>query len=691
MPKVKSIHKPSYQRKLANVAVQNELEQICHGAQAVNQHVPEPFNTEAPDRHEEAPLVDDAIVEAEEILIHENAEQDLGVNNQEPEISSSESESEASVNSAADSSDPDDGYVDMDDDLNFQSNIAVWSIQYGITSSATNALLSILRQRHLFLPKDSRTLKKTPTFTQTKRLVNGQYVHVGVEKSVILKMEQGLVPGCNSVDLKVFTDGVKFYKSVNHEGWPILFSSDSFIDSSPGVIGLFYGVGKPNRIGDFLEDYIEEVQHIKDEGIWFRGRNFPINIKFYLADAPARAYLKSTMGHTSAHGCERCDQEGDFIGFQTYQSTVGNLRTDQSFDLRLDAEHHHEDISPLAALETRFISQFPLDPMHLIDLGIFKRFLQYVFRRSPLNIRMTGNDIERFDQLLTLLSDYTPVEFKRKPTLSRLNRWKATEFGLVFKYLGLVIFSVVLKDEVYNVFLLLHSAVFIYSNDDLIRILLDSAKQFATQFVQYSAQLFGPQFIVYNEHSFLHLGDDVERYGKLSNFSAYPFESMLGRMKHLILSPSKPLQQIHRRLTEKASVEARAKRNRADDRFSIEHTNGPVGNLIVQAQYAKYECKGCTLYVSEPNNCVLFSDGKYGLVQNLVRCEDGVKRLLARTFNGTADLYNYPLPSSDLGIVILSNLEECLTTYLFSDILSKCFYMPLREGAHVAVPLNHML
>ncbi|KAK3923597.1 5'-nucleotidase SurE [Frankliniella fusca] len=459
-----------------------------------------------------------------------------------------------------------------------------------------------------------------------------------------------------------------------------LVAGKSFRDKSPGIFGLFFGTGKPNTIEDYLQDYKDEIRILIDEGILFRGRNYPVSVEFYLADAPARAYLKCIVGHTSAHGCERCDQEGDYLRFQTFPSEIGTLRTDQSFDNRRDPEHHQEVISPLAELETKFISQFPLDPLHLVDLGIFKRFLKYVMRRGPLNARMRRDDLDRFSQLLTLLGDYIPVEFNRKPTLARVAKWKATEFGMVFKYLGLVMFSVVFKDEVFRLYLLLHSAVFICSNDDLITLHFDNAKQFATQFVQYSAQLFGPDFIVYNVHSFLHLADDVQMYGKLSNFSAYPFEGMLGGLKNFILSPAKPLQQLHRRLEEKAKCEARVKRRRADAHLSIQHRNGPViGNLNVRTQYSKLETTFCTLYTSQPNNCVRFSDGKYGLIQNFLACGDGVNRILARTFQTTEDLYEYLLFSSELGIVTLSDLEENLSPYIFSEILFKCFLMPLEE------------
>ena len=44
--------------------------------------------------------------------------------------------------------------------------------------------------------------------------------------------------------------------------------------------------------------------------------------------------------------------------------------------------------------------------------------------------------------------------------------------------------------------------------------------------------IYGEVALVYNMHNLLHVVDDARLLGALDNFSAFPFESMLGKMKY---------------------------------------------------------------------------------------------------------------------------------------------------------------
>lgn len=58
------------------------------------------------------------------------------------------------------------------------------------------------------------------------------------------------------------------------------------------------------------------------------------------------------------------------------------------------------------------------------------------------------------------------------------------------------------------------------------------------------------KYYVYNIHILCHLSDEVEKHGLLDLFSAFPFENYLGKIKKVVKSPNKPLQQIIRRIKE---------------------------------------------------------------------------------------------------------------------------------------------
>ena len=69
-------------------------------------------------------------------------------------------------------------------------------------------------------------------------------------------------------------------------------------------------------------------------------------------------------------------------------------------------------------------------------------------------------------------------------------------------------------------------------------------------FVNKVGSLYGEDQYVYNVHCLVHLAKDVMRYGTLDRFSAFPFESYLGKLKKLTKNPKFPLQQVIRRLSE---------------------------------------------------------------------------------------------------------------------------------------------
>ena len=61
-------------------------------------------------------------------------------------------------------------------------DLAEWAVQYNISLSATGSLLSALRPHLPGLPKDARTLMKTPTFTlhTVRSISGGEYCHLGL-------------------------------------------------------------------------------------------------------------------------------------------------------------------------------------------------------------------------------------------------------------------------------------------------------------------------------------------------------------------------------------------------------------------------------------------------------------------------------------------------------------------------------
>ena len=69
----------------------------------------------------------------------------------------------------------------------------------------------------------------------------------------------------------------------------------------------------------------------------------------------------------------------------------------------------------------------------------------------------------------------------------------------------------------------------------------DYANDLLVKFVKDVAVLYGRDVLVYNVHSLIHIAADVEKLGCLQDFSAFPFESMLGQLKKLVNKPQQPI------------------------------------------------------------------------------------------------------------------------------------------------------
>jgi len=196
-----------------------------------------------------------------------------------------------------------------------------------------DSLLKFLKPYHPSLPLSVKSLKETPRSVDVKLLNNGQYAHLGLQQGLLIKSEKGFAHRVDKVLIDVFVDGVKIYNSVREESWPIMARGVDFKNSKPFVVGIFYGASKPDPIEEYLRDYMDEMKDLLANGITILGRCYEFEVRFYLGDAPARAYSKKTSGHTSKAGCERCDQEGGYEdNTVTYSTTVGAERTDDSFN-----------------------------------------------------------------------------------------------------------------------------------------------------------------------------------------------------------------------------------------------------------------------------------------------------------------------------------------------------------------------
>lgn len=542
------------------------------------------------------------------------------------------------------------------------------------------------------LPKDGRTLLATPTFTDVQKTAGGMMHYFGVENCIKSRLTSNptlLAHSCLHLQMNI--DGMPLFKSTNEQFWPMLGLIEEEEVKSPFLIGLFVGYSKPTDANVYLSDFVKEMSRLANDGILFKDRFLSVAISAFVCDAPARAFVKNVKSHNAYHGCERCVQEGVWTNSRmTFPEVDAAPRTDYSFKTQQDMDHHKDGQSALLRLNIGMVSQFVLDFMHLVCLGVMRKLLWF-WMRGPLPTRIGIQAVHRVSQKICSLGKFLPVEFGRKGrSLSEVDRWKATEFHTFLLYTGPISLKNTLPDGMFHHFLLLHVAITILCSPSLSSTQCDCAQELLVVFVRNFTALYG-DFVVYNIHGLVHLADDVRKFGPLPNFSAFPFENYLQKMKRKVRKPSKCLQQIVRRLAEEESV-SKANKNKAGPEgehfevLSITFHSAFATHSQIK-QFSRYATKKFTLSLDNVNNAVLVGHTTYK-IENIVLI-DGCTYFVSKQFKYKSAFFTNPVDSLMLDIAFVRELCDDIILLSERNVQNKVVLLPYKDG-FVTYPLNHL-
>jgi hypothetical protein len=248
---------------------------------------------------------------------------------------------------------------------------------------------------------------------------------LGIEQSIktYLETESAL---SLFLTIKVKVDGLLLYKSSNVSLWTILIQLPE-IREEPFLIAIHCGPSKPDEKA-FMTDFITEMKSILTNGVTFDFGFFSIHKMFFICDAPARSMIKCIKSHTGYFGCERCEVEGNYVGCVIFDEFNCPKRTDLTFRCKTNKEHHR-GTSAIEELPLNMVTDFVLDYMHLICLGVFKRLLHLWLSKGPVSVRLNSIKVKQISEQLLTFRSWIPSDFSRKPrSLSELDRFKATEF-----------------------------------------------------------------------------------------------------------------------------------------------------------------------------------------------------------------------------------------------------------------------
>lgn len=124
--------------------------------------------------------------------------------------------------------------------------------------------LPILRISHQSLPKDLRTLLKTPRASDIRAVESGSYFHFDIVNSLqrlrhLIYFSKNASSGVPVISLQVNFDGLPLHKSTTQQFRPILAKVSNPFNSDPFLKDLFCGMSKPVHRIEYLKDFIDEI------------------------------------------------------------------------------------------------------------------------------------------------------------------------------------------------------------------------------------------------------------------------------------------------------------------------------------------------------------------------------------------------------------------------------------------------
>ena len=232
--------------------------------------------------------------------------------------------------------------------------------------------------------------------------------------------------------------------------------------------------------------------------------------------APARSMVKGTKQFPGYYGCDKCAQKGKYIGRMTYPECEAELRTDESFRLQTNGEHHHH-LSRFCHLPVNMISFFPLDYMHQVCLGVMKRLL-VCWTSGAKKVTLSSAQKMQINSRMQSFRAVVTKDFNRKSrSLNELAHWKATELRTFLLYSGYLMIRKIAKDHIVEHFLCLSIAMCILVSENLSQLAdpREYAHKLLLHFVNEAAEIHGAEVLVYNVHSLTHFSRAIWETGQL--------------------------------------------------------------------------------------------------------------------------------------------------------------------------------
>jgi hypothetical protein len=619
--------------------------------------------------------------------------------------------------------------------------------RHHLTKEITRELLAIFRMLDPRFPRDPSTLElpRLPGEVRVKQMPVmlahipatsaglNRYAHFGLRRVLthalrglkLADMRNSLGAVVDSAEIWLSIDGVSKFKNSEYSGefWPLVINIGNIdgLENEMFVVGIYYGTRNPNAFADELvEDFVQEYTELQNVPLRLHN-NETVGVRLHrvVADAPCRAMLKGVKGHMSCASCERCEvyvkklHGSGIMAMPAKLSTAVPLRTDFSFRT-LSQKEHYKDENQLNCIFSDFpdldlVFLFVLDPMHMVYLGVVHRWLKYVMdivkhQKPPVTIPSAQLNV--LSQTYASWRHIAPSDFARAPRLIRHALWKATEWRQFALYTGVPLLMSNPKVDIRITANLqfLMCGLRILSDPRLVSDEgnIDTAERCLHGFVSQSFNILGPEFVVFNVHSLLHLAEEVRRHRvPLERFSAFPSENFFRKLMKYIRAAFLPLKQLEncveqmmawseqsnprgalkiRALNKEPKLLAEYQEPALKGRFRECQTKHHMFKLAREGdRYCSVEHDGQTKYIQLHSFCTVQE------VNGPVQYCEGKELIIDRV----KEVFKTPMKASMLGIVRNVGIGVEMRRWHIAEIDRKFYRLPLPGKSHVLIPLIH--
>lgn len=367
-------------------------------------------------------------------------------------------------------------------------------------------------------------------------------------------------------------------------------------------------------------------------------------------------------------------------------------RTNESFKNRTQPEHHRCKNDIEEQLDLKCIAQVPLDAMHLVYMGVTKKYFVLLTRSNLVPAsKMTKREYEELNKRLLIVRETQPTEFQRRiRSLNHLTKFKSTELRTLLLYAGVVSLRSVVPEHIYQHFLMLSLGIRLLSDAEQFVKNNATAQALLKYFVGFFKNHFGTCLMSYNLHNLLHLpSESLIQNEPLDRFATWTFESANKNLKQFTKRHNGPLEQAYNRVMETYNTVECITPNEYPQ-LSRECDPTMEDETVIR-WYEKIKLDSFEFDVSTRNKWFITKENE--IVEFLRACcvNENDFMIFGRIVTMTDDYFQKPIKSSSVGIFVctyaaLQDENRMKRQFSINDIKSKIFMMR-NETKFVFTPL----